>query len=396
MAFRKSYWRFGIGVFFAGIFIAHIAHAIFLSYRITPDPWLTGDWLINYQGGFVRRGLAGQIFFWLAQLTGANQVLLIIGFQILMYFLLLANTYRLAIHSYLSALTTAIIFSPAFVVFPALDPQGGFRKEIIFLALFAWLCSHIVFANKIQGKLPLLLGVAAFLLIPSHEMLAIYLPYLICPLILYEKGLGPMTKRTILALLPALLLAILLTIFSKPSADTITMICDSLANAPRDCYSPEVQGAISFLKQNFVTANKFVLSSLKSEAIIIYIITGTLGLMPLGLAFFDKQHALLEQKRTRIELAACILLAVFASLPLLLIAADYGRIIHIHVSCLTLLILTIRQDDSILSVQFDFKQITAWTVAVVYIVGWRLIHWNPEYGYAFPLGKILLHGFFFR
>jgi hypothetical protein len=396
MSLQKPHWRYAVIIFFVGIFIAHAAHAIFLSYRFTPDPWLTGDWLINYQGGFVRRGLAGEVFFRVAQFTGADPVLLIVGFQILMYSILLVNTYRLAVHSSLSPVTTAIIFSPAFVVFTALDPQGGFRKEIIFLAIYSALASHLVFSKKIHGYLPLLLGIASILLIPSHEMLAVYLPYLICPIILYEKGLGVMAKKTALAILPSLLVAVLLAIFSKPGADTVAMICNSLATAPRDCSNPEVQGAISFLKQDLVTAHQFVLNSINREAIIIYVITATLSFLPMALAFFDRQNASLQHKQTRFWLAVCILPAILGSLPLLWIAADYGRLIHIHISCLSLLALTARQDESVATMRRDFKQAIAWAIVIAYVSSWRLIHWNPDYGFAFPLAKLFLQGFFFR
>jgi len=37
-------------------------------------PWQTGDWLINYQSGFVRRGLIGELFFMLSRLTGLNML----------------------------------------------------------------------------------------------------------------------------------------------------------------------------------------------------------------------------------------------------------------------------------------------------------------------------------
>ncbi len=34
--------------------------------------WVMGDWLIHYAGGFVRRGLFGQIFVALSRVTGLN------------------------------------------------------------------------------------------------------------------------------------------------------------------------------------------------------------------------------------------------------------------------------------------------------------------------------------
>ena len=41
-----------------------IFSVIFLSQKfLYPTDWTTSEWMINYQGGFVRRGLMGEILF---------------------------------------------------------------------------------------------------------------------------------------------------------------------------------------------------------------------------------------------------------------------------------------------------------------------------------------------
>ena len=37
--------------------------------------WQLAEWLINYEGGFVRRGLAGQLLYWIG--SGSNLISLI-------------------------------------------------------------------------------------------------------------------------------------------------------------------------------------------------------------------------------------------------------------------------------------------------------------------------------
>ena len=41
----------------------------FTFFVIEKSPFQYSDWLINYQGGFVRRGLPGEIFYQLYKLT---------------------------------------------------------------------------------------------------------------------------------------------------------------------------------------------------------------------------------------------------------------------------------------------------------------------------------------
>ena len=46
-------------------FLFLILNYVFFNYRILfrENGYILGDWLINYNGGFVKRGLIGQVFF---------------------------------------------------------------------------------------------------------------------------------------------------------------------------------------------------------------------------------------------------------------------------------------------------------------------------------------------
>lgn len=47
-----------------------ILNYIFFSQRIIfrQNPYIVGDWLINYQGGFVRRGFLGELFYQISKI----------------------------------------------------------------------------------------------------------------------------------------------------------------------------------------------------------------------------------------------------------------------------------------------------------------------------------------
>lgn len=102
------------------------------------DAWQTGDWLINYAGGFVRRGLSGQIvqffssdqastLFWvfLVQMTS---LLVVGGAAVILCF----RTDR-------EPAWLALLLSPAFLLFPGLNVVGGARNEVLILAVVALL-----------------------------------------------------------------------------------------------------------------------------------------------------------------------------------------------------------------------------------------------------------------
>lgn len=100
----------------------------------------TSEWLISYAGGFVRRGLFGDLLFGLAP-AGAPTIWALAAVQFCCYAVVLAyllSYLQRARYSW-SALTLAL--GPAALPFIGWDVGGGFRKEIlVFVAviLLAW------------------------------------------------------------------------------------------------------------------------------------------------------------------------------------------------------------------------------------------------------------------
>ena len=122
--------------FFILVFITTIAGA--LSGYVEHNSWKMGDWLINYQGGMVRRGLLGEMLYQLSYLTHINPGLYATMLQVFFYGVFLFFSYAL-LRQQRSLLPYAfLIFSPFIFTFQINDLQGGFRKEIIYLALLAF------------------------------------------------------------------------------------------------------------------------------------------------------------------------------------------------------------------------------------------------------------------
>ncbi len=104
------------------------------------EPWLAGDWFINYAEGYVRRGLFGELFLRVAP-PGAAGLWLLLGFQAAVYAVVLAYCLNVLYRTRWSWSSIALICSPAALPFIGWDVEGGFRKEILWflaLALLAW------------------------------------------------------------------------------------------------------------------------------------------------------------------------------------------------------------------------------------------------------------------
>jgi hypothetical protein len=118
--------------FILEIFNSYIANRA-LYYR---SPYNLGDWLINYHSGFVRRGLTGELFSWIASLHPGLVGKYVIGFQLLVLLATGAAVLYLASDSK-SKWTPYILLSPAGFIFGVYCLDGAFRKEILLFVTFA-------------------------------------------------------------------------------------------------------------------------------------------------------------------------------------------------------------------------------------------------------------------
>ena len=100
--------------------------------------WQYVDWIINYQGGFVRRGLSGEILFKIHTLTNIKLDFLIFLFVTLIYFFVLIFLIKLVKYVEYSQLNTLIFLSPGFFLYPVMNSEVIGRKDILFLFIISF------------------------------------------------------------------------------------------------------------------------------------------------------------------------------------------------------------------------------------------------------------------
>lgn len=380
--YPSSIWKALNFILFLGIFGLLLRAAKNILFASSIDKWRVGDWLINYQGGFVRRGLIGEILLWFSNTFHIHLPLLVIVFQIVLYLIFLIFTYRLVIISSFNALNIAIVYSPAFMLFTAKDSGACFRKEVLFLAFFAFLCYYLV---THKGKIPIFLyimiSVWASVIVLSHEMLLTLLPYVFCSFLLRDVTSKEKWK-IIFFLLPAFFVMVLIFIFGQGSTQTVIDICHSLAdNAPDQC---QKYGAISFLSKDIIEALRFVRSRMSFESLIVYSICAFLGFFPL-LLFYSSSRVkeYLKTKHINRWFIIGIIIAIISSLPIFLVAIDYGRFIYIHVASLSLLALMLMSKVSKSPDIIGVNELVGLVFSSFFILSWRLLHFNAKFSTAF-------------
>ena len=94
------------------------------------------EWLINYEGGFTKRGIIGQIAIELSRFFKSELrwiIFLLQSFSVTIYFLLLFNLLRKIEFDRIIILS---IFSPIFILYPVAEIEVLARKEIIIFSFF--------------------------------------------------------------------------------------------------------------------------------------------------------------------------------------------------------------------------------------------------------------------
>ena len=124
-----------ITIYFLYLFVGILIYLI-LQINEFPKRYVFTDWLINYEGGYVRRGLLGQTIYEISKLLNIQIKFILLFFEISIYF-----AYFLLFLHFLSKIKIdffwlLIIFSPIAFLYPLAELQALGRKEIFVISIF--------------------------------------------------------------------------------------------------------------------------------------------------------------------------------------------------------------------------------------------------------------------
>ena len=257
--------------------------------------WAFYEWLINYEGGFVRRGLIGSLintYYFNSEIIAINTLVFWGAFIFIVLTTLFVSNKIKSIKS-----TLLFTFCPIGFYWMAIGNEYYYRKEIIFL--IAILCSCLAFLNwkKTASRLvPPLLTAFIFLisglLLLIHESFIFY-GCLIFSLILFEfhQNNSIIRKKVILAyILLCLIIFGILSIY-KGDENTSLAIWNSLSNSVktlREYSSPA--GGISAIGWSLVKGLSLSLSAILSGMVTYYIFPILIIYLYLGFIIADYRN----------------------------------------------------------------------------------------------------------
>lgn len=299
-------------------------------------PWTVGEWLINYAGGFVRRGLPGTVIYHSSTFFGCSPWLIAVFASIISWLILAAFLWLQCRHRF----RALFIFSP----FAMLSPLIGeylIRKDCFNLAVLAFsllIAKPIPLAGYRSRAIRLLLvnalGIVAVL---SHESYVFYaIPSLFCVIQglpegrVLKRSLGPMFR---LSLMFAPMLAVAgLCLFFHGDARISEAIQSSwlrLSDRYPSVYFSEPVGAIDAVGWSFAYGlsytNNEILFELANGFIwrpIALLVTLLLSILLVASPFAlrDGKHCHLDRR-----VATIFGINLVFMLPVFVVGHDYGR-----------------------------------------------------------------------
>lgn len=335
------------------------------------DAYRVGDWLINYEGGFVRRGLVGQLFFWGGRSLPGTLLPSVLVVQVALYAILLVWGGRL-LRPHLASRASILLLalSPATFLFEALNPQS-FRKELLGLCVLAVFCHSVRASRRRVHRWLGYLSVIMPGLILSHEAMLVLLPYFIM-VALPEGSSRSLSRGARVALgvvIVSSLIAFTAALLAPGDRQTVRDIFESLRGLiPQSSLTRRgSHGSIQALQHSASRAFSDLQVRFSAQGYnypLKYALILGLSMLPF---LVNQDHLTRLWSRTSHRwLLACAATLTFG---LCLIAKDWGRFIYMNATALTLVLLS--------RPPLSPSQSTVWTrmlvpLSLIYACVWRV------------------------
>ena len=316
------------------VFLLTVVIIIFNFYYFVTEQSLNqyADWLINYQGGFVRRGLIGEIFYQIHSLLTIRLDVLVFFSVSLLYIFFYKNLLKIIKTVNLNLLNLLIIFSPISFIYPVMEEKASGRKDVLFLF---FLSMTALYLRKISFfKQKYLLIFTSGILIFSHTGFLFLIPalFLIYIFLNKDKKIKILLKELFIIFLTILLF--LLIILNNKTIDTngINLICNSLGEFVRsDCSSTGYISTLNWSVQQNLELKRTLWMTKNYN--LFYLFAFIISYMPIIYALYNSKFVKFKKNNVLLFFS----LFIFGTLPLYYIGVDYGR--YMHLTYLSLLIL---------------------------------------------------------
>ncbi len=361
----------------------------FYSFYLEYSDWQYADWLINYQGGFIRRGLTGEILFQIYNITNIKLDLLILLFVWSILFLITFFLIKSLKYLNNSRLDTLIFLSPGFFIYPIMNSEIIGRKDIL---LFAAVGILVFYERNFKSKFLLLyLVTTIFYISLSHSGLLFYIPYLIFLFILIKINRNEKIDfREILIILISTTFVLFFIYSNQGSKFQVIEICNSIKNfVLENCQNRAQFGWLSTPVEEHM---KFKTRSNLDNYVLFYLVSLVLVFIFIGIKLFFSKFETYSSNLNKIRPLYILLVLFFLTLPVYILGYDWGRYISMSYYCsFFIYIFCIKKkmiifDISKTKLKLNLPKYAFVFFVLIYTVGWTF----PFYGannFKLPLKK---------
>lgn len=326
--------------------------------------WITGDWLINYSDGFIRRGLVGEIGRQLHYAAGIDPVWVVVICKACCYAVMCAALLILARRRTTSLAEIVILLSPALLPFEINDPLGSGRKEVFLLAVFML----YVVADEFQQGLPQpptkqwrfwYLVVTLPLLTLIHEGLFFFFPFFF----LYAWLKHDDARREAVGFAVPYVISVAVMALSwafRGSSGIAAAMCSSLTSM---ALNPEMcKGATAALERYDV---RIGLADMQRYV--------WLAILTFGPLLWYSAEAISAPRRRRFLTG--IALACLSTTPLYAASEDWGRWLHVAGMLVFMTALACKDVNIHLPARRPALAVPVFAAIAIFAFSWQLPHW---------------------
>ena len=285
------------------------------KYNVGNDSTIS-EWLINYEGGFTKRGLIGQIAISISELLNFSLRQSIFYFQIFsigIYYLLLISFFKSV---KINKIILLSIFTPIFLLYPVAEIEVLGRKEIIIFSFYLIYLTLQNFKQKNYFRIFLL----PLLMLIWEPVIFFFIFWLIVDYIegVFEKDFKSIIKY-LFTFVPAILIGVYIALNPISEGDHKNMAIFLKENFNENCY---MSCALLLSKSSIYDQFQANFNLLNFEIFFRYFLIILIGFGPLIIMVKFSQFRKLNNKML-------LFLIVPPILILFMMMSDWGRIVNI-------------------------------------------------------------------
>ena len=346
----------------------------FYSFYLEYSAWQYVDWLINYQGGFVRRGLIGEILYTFYNLLGFRLDLVVLIFVWLIFFsifFILVKSVKYIQKSYLHIL---IFLSPGFFLYPIMNSEVVGRKDILFCFILG---CFVFIEKKINEKILFLFVILAiFFLSLSHSIFLFYTPYLFFLFFLIKSNRGTKIRaHEILSFLICIFIVFLLIFLNQGNEIIVKEICNSVKGyVSTKCL---YEGQMWWLALD--ASSHIALQKVKINHLIVYSISLIAVFFFIGIKFYNSNFKIKNYYIEKINPLLILVLLFLFTAPAYYLGSDWGRYISIsYTGSFFIFLYCIKQGILYSNFEIHIKKITFIIIIFFYSFFWTFPFYHAE------------------